>query len=499
MANRLSNPAPQHFTQDGNPLSGGMLFFYQPGATTTPKNTYSDIGLSQPNTHPVILSSGGLEPNIFLDGAYCVVLQDKNGVQQWVRDNVNADSGSPFGDWLPTVSYGIGGRNIVQGSDGNYYISIATPNIGNDPTDQPSAFWQIFIDNQLEEQTAVPDGEIAMGDADTGLTGIPQGANGLYLQSLGPGNGYQYAIATSAVIREARTANIEIASSDNSKLIDITANTFTQTFALAATFFNGWFIYLRNSGTGDITLDPSGGELIDGLTSYIMYPGECRLIQCNGATFTSIVVSPFNKTFITSGNFIKPPGYIAFGGLLWGAGGGGATAPGGGGGGGACVPINVLASALSASNAYVQGAGGATGNPGAVGGSSTFAGITSYGGSGGTQTVTGGSGGGSFYPGTTPSSEGSLTAAFGGGTGADTVNAGVPSVYGGAGGGDSLNEIGAISIFGGGGGAGPGGLGGISNFGGNGGNAGIAGAAPSGGGGEGAAGADGQLRIWGCA
>ncbi|MES2367714.1 MAG: hypothetical protein V4563_17690 [Pseudomonadota bacterium] len=170
MANRLTNPGSQHYDQQGQPLSGGLLYFYVPGSTT-PKNTYTTITADIPNANPVVLLAGGLEPNIFLDGAYRVILTDRNGVQQWDRDNVNANPSVPFSDWLPTVGYGIGGINIVYASDGNYYISIDTPNIGNDPISSP-LFWLSLGDYIIAGQVSVPPGEIAVGDAVTGLKGV---------------------------------------------------------------------------------------------------------------------------------------------------------------------------------------------------------------------------------------------------------------------------------------------------------------------------------------
>lgn len=52
-------PVHQSFLDDnGDPLSGGKLYFYETG-TSTPKNTYSDSALSTANTNPVILNSAG--------------------------------------------------------------------------------------------------------------------------------------------------------------------------------------------------------------------------------------------------------------------------------------------------------------------------------------------------------------------------------------------------------------------------------------------------------
>lgn len=328
----------------------------------------------------------------------------------------------------------------------------------------------------------------------------------------------------------ARTSNTQLVAADKNKLIDITSGTFSQTFAAAATLGDGWWCYIRNSGSGDITLEPDGAEQIDGLTNFIMYPGELRLVRSTGSALISFVVNPFYRVFTASGTFTKPPGYTYFEGLLWGAGGGGgegtASLNAGGGGGGNCLPITLLASAVSASEAVTIGAGGpgrtSTGTA-TAGGNSTFAGLTSYGGGGGggngSSNYSGGGGGGALGAGSngsngdTPGGEPrngseSNNPGFGGGRGAVSGAGGNAAYGGGGGGGTSL--AGGNSVWGGGGGGGGGASdssGGSSVYGGAGGagsTSGTAGngTAPGGGGGgtrngTGGNGARGELRLWG--
>lgn len=91
--------------------------------------------------------------------------------------------------------------------------------------------------------------------------------------------------------RSVRTSNTILGTADKGKLIDITSGTFSQTFDAVATLGDGWWCYLRNSGTGDVTLDPNSTELIDGLASYVMYPGEVRLVQCDGVALRTILLA----------------------------------------------------------------------------------------------------------------------------------------------------------------------------------------------------------------
>lgn len=318
---------------------------------------------------------------------------------------------------------------------------------------------------------------------------------------------------TGVVQRSARTSNTELSAADGGKWIDITSGTFTQTFAAATTLGDGWWCYIRNSGTGDITLTPSGAETIDGLASYVMYPGEVRLVQSDGVSLRTVVVKAFYKTFTASGTFVKPPGYSFFESLTWSGGNSGqktdspTTAMGGGGGG--CFPARIPASALSASTPITVGAGGAartTVNTGALGGDSSIGSLIvvkqyatyTKGGAvqlGSVSAVSAGDAGG-------------VAADFGG-----LISAAGHSLYGGTPSVDSgttytsMYGAGSGGVYSSGGFARPPGT---SKFGGAGGAAGDAvsgtdGTAPGGGGGgtrtgpQSGAGARGEVRIWGVA
>lgn len=344
------------------------------------------------------------------------------------------------------------------------------------------------------------------------------------------------------VIRVGRTSNTQMVASNKGNLIAITSGTFTQTFDACASLGNGWFVYIQNSGTGDITLDPSGSETIDGLTSYIMYPGEVRLVQCDGSALRSIVLNAFYRTFTASGTFTKPPGYTAFQGFLWGAGGGGSKGSdvsfhSGGGGGGACVTFALGSSFFGASETITIGSGGvgptANATDGAAGGNSSVGAIvTSYGGGGGTHgnnsqgqgnggggggwMSAGGNGGYGNFGGTGGNPVGETRLAdilvgnvgFGGGLGPSFNSYLKAGVYGGGGGG-SVSSAGGTSLYGGGGGGSNQGLtAGTSTYGGSGGagtssTSGVNGNAPGGGGGatrtgtKAGDGGRGELRIWG--
>jgi hypothetical protein len=82
----------------------------------------------------------------------------------------------------------------------------------------------------------------------------------------------------------ARSSNTILGAADNNTAIKATG-TFTQTFTAAATLGDGWHVFYRNDGTGIVTLDPNGAELIDGVATLNLYPGEGCMVVCDGAAF----------------------------------------------------------------------------------------------------------------------------------------------------------------------------------------------------------------------
>lgn len=82
----INYPKFKAFDTNGAPLAGGLLYAYEMG-TTTPKDTYTSVGLSVPNTNPVVLDSLG-EAVVFGSGTYKLALADSDDVTIWTFDGV---------------------------------------------------------------------------------------------------------------------------------------------------------------------------------------------------------------------------------------------------------------------------------------------------------------------------------------------------------------------------------------------------------------------------
>ena len=125
---------------------------------------------------------------------------------------------------------------------------------------------------------------------------------------------------------------------DKGALIACTGS-WTLSASAAATLGSGFWCYVQNAGTGDILLDPNSTETIDGIASFVLYPGAVRLVLCDGTALHSIPLVGGTKTFTTTGSYTWAPGVQQWDADLsaGGAGGGGgaraATRYNGGGGG----------------------------------------------------------------------------------------------------------------------------------------------------------------------
>ena len=103
MSNRFFMPRASAFDINGDPISGGKLWFYEAG-TSTPRATYSDAGLTIANANPVVANSAGRFGEIFLTPAvgYKVVLTDADDAVIWTADPYDS-SGSTVETSLTTL------------------------------------------------------------------------------------------------------------------------------------------------------------------------------------------------------------------------------------------------------------------------------------------------------------------------------------------------------------------------------------------------------------
>lgn len=346
MATRISNPAIQHFDKGtGAQLAGGQLFFFETG-TTTPKSVFDDALETTALTNPVLLDGNGFEPDIFGTGSYKIVLQNSDDVQQWERDPVDfeVDEGA-FSEWLPTISYGV--NDIVEGSDGEFYISIIAINLNNDPVASPTAWSQFDLLNRWNTNETYNINDVVRSE-DSG---------GVYTSVTASNEGNDPTLDTTAT---------------NWKMVDDLR--FSGSSISVTAVDTG--LFLSANGTGNINIASGDGGI------QLVSTGIGPL------TFNSdlVSVSPISTQFFDTagaGTWTKPDDIVKFimSECIGGGGGGGSNnddgiltnAAGQGGGGGAYARSFIDVSSI-ASISFTIGAGGIgrAQDSGLVGGNTIF-------------------------------------------------------------------------------------------------------------------------------
>ena len=157
---RFINPFPQFFDDSGDVLTGGSIAFYDSG-TTELKAIYADAAFAIPLQNPVPLDGAGGIPSLYLDGAYRVVLLDKNGVQQKERDPVTSNRAGEvqFDAYLITQIYG---KDDIVVENSRYYISLVDDNQGNNPATSLAEWAEISFATIWNPNKVYNTGEIAI-------------------------------------------------------------------------------------------------------------------------------------------------------------------------------------------------------------------------------------------------------------------------------------------------------------------------------------------------
>jgi hypothetical protein len=124
MSNRFFMPRASAFDINGDPISGGKLWFYEAG-TSTPRATYSDAGLTIANANPVVANSAGRFGEIFLTPAvgYKVVLTDADDAVIWTADPYDSAAQEASTSTLlssPRNRIINGGMRVAQRGTGNF-------------------------------------------------------------------------------------------------------------------------------------------------------------------------------------------------------------------------------------------------------------------------------------------------------------------------------------------------------------------------------------------
>lgn len=141
---RIIEAFEQFFDNAGAPLNAGTVEFFKSG-TSSPLTTFADSLMTIPNTNPLVLAASGRTQvlGVFAAGSAKAILRDSTGGQIREVDPIGAENVTgDFALFDPLIIYNI--NDIVEGSDGKFYISLTNSNSANDPTAPSPSDWSEF-------------------------------------------------------------------------------------------------------------------------------------------------------------------------------------------------------------------------------------------------------------------------------------------------------------------------------------------------------------------
>lgn len=100
-------------------------------------------------------------------------------------------------------------------------------------------------------------------------------------------------------VRRALSGSDTLTAADHDATIDVTSGSPTLTLTAASTLLAGWRVYIKNSGSGTVTIAPSGADTIDGRTSVVLPPLRAIAIECvSTSAFIEVVSSSIGRQTI---------------------------------------------------------------------------------------------------------------------------------------------------------------------------------------------------------
>lgn len=119
---------------DGNPLSGGLVYFYAAG-TTTAKNVYTDKAKTAPYTYVTLGTDGRTQ--VYGDGLYKVVVKTSAGVTYETWDNVYIRSANFYSRTVTSSATATVDDDFILCNTNGGSITITLPSIADTDVSHP--------------------------------------------------------------------------------------------------------------------------------------------------------------------------------------------------------------------------------------------------------------------------------------------------------------------------------------------------------------------------
>lgn len=178
---------------------------------------------------------------------------------------------------LPDASKTGTGNTILFNNKGSYTFTVKDPSNAQVVTVASATLWQIYLsDNSTEagvwqtlQYGATTSSANASALAGTGIVAVGT-------------------VLSQSVPITTFNSNYTTGISDRAKMFNWTGAVGVFTMPDPASLQNNWFVYIRNSGTGDIVVTPPSLITIDGGSSKSFQPGDSAIIVSDGSDYYTI-------------------------------------------------------------------------------------------------------------------------------------------------------------------------------------------------------------------
>ena len=200
--------------------------------------------------------------------------------------------------FLPAANLASTGQTILFNNVGTETFTVVDAGGNTIASINSGLLWQIYVADNTSAN-----GTWRQYQYGTGVSSATAGAlAGLGIKAIGSTlNQAQEVISFNS--------NYTAGTGNRSQLLVWNGGVGTLTLPLPATVGNDWFMSFRNQGTGNVTIDPAGATLIDGIATKDIAPTNSCFIVCDGTQYFTIgygqnVNFAFNYTSIS----LTPPG-----------------------------------------------------------------------------------------------------------------------------------------------------------------------------------------------
>lgn len=202
------------------------------------------------------------------------VSTDQNVVSQIMDVNAAA---AGFSIIMPPANQVSVGETTLIFNVGSYAVTIKDY-AGNTITSiSPGLAWQLYVTNNNTEAGSWR--PVQYGAGSSSATAGALAGSGIKAIST--------TLNQSAPV-VSLAADYSIGNIDRALMFLWTGGAGTFTLPTASSAGNDWFCYVRNGGTGAVTLVGPGGETINGDVNLVFNPGDSSLVICDGSDFFTV-------------------------------------------------------------------------------------------------------------------------------------------------------------------------------------------------------------------